>query len=137
MNTPLFEVRHPILIFFDIRIPPNPDLLPPLPGVRANKVCKEAGKWETAVSLIRQMEDDGVAPNLVAYNTVIGACAFFGRPSKPWDSKLGAGVPRQQPAHSGHLTEVQREAIRAGDVALTLLDEMVESGLKPDVITFG
>lgn len=28
------------------------------------------------------MKEDGVPPTQVAYNTAIGACAFFGRPSK-------------------------------------------------------
>lgn len=32
---------------------------------------------------------------------------------------------------------MQEEAIRAGDVALGLLNEMLQAGIEPDVITYG
>lgn len=32
------------------------------------------------------MKADGVPPNTIAYNTAIGACAFFGRPNKAWNN---------------------------------------------------
>lgn len=34
------------------------------------------------MDLLRRMKEDGVPPTQVAFNTAIGACAFFGRPSK-------------------------------------------------------
>lgn len=35
------------------------------------------------------------------------------------------------------MTTMQEEAIRAGDVAMGLLNEMLQAGIEPDVITYG
>lgn len=53
---------------------------------RAEKACKEAGKWREAAEFLQRMRADGVPPNTIAYNTVIGACAFFGKPNKAWNN---------------------------------------------------
>ena len=86
-------------------------------------------------------------PNLVAYNTCIGACAFFGRPGSPSSSPpsplqkppKGGETPRNRREESPRekLTEEQAEMVRAGDAALRLMDEMGEVGISPDVVTYG
>lgn len=52
------------------------------------------------------------------------------------------GDPRRdggsrQSVREGVLTTTQEEAIKAGDVAMGLLNEMLEAGIEPDVITYG
>ena len=37
--------------------------------------CGNAGQWEEAVSLLRQMSDRGVPPGVVNYSVAISACA--------------------------------------------------------------
>ncbi|CAM9424703.1 unnamed protein product [Chrysoparadoxa australica] len=56
------------------------------PATKPNAFCYSsvmtaygrAGKWEQAVDLLEQMRDEGVEPNLVAYNAAIGACSKGG-----------------------------------------------------------
>ena len=59
-----------------------------------------------------------------------------GRPSKPWSQGTTSGSSSKW-AKQRVLTSTQLEAVRIGDVALGLMDEMDEAGVGPDVITYG
>lgn len=37
--------------------------------------CGNAGNWEDAVSLVREMAGNGVPPNFISYSVAISACA--------------------------------------------------------------
>ena len=61
---------------------------------------------------------------------------YIGRPSKPWSHGEMSGSASRW-AKQKTLTSTQMEAVRIGDVALALMDEMDEAGIKADVITYG
>lgn len=44
---------------------------------------ERAGEWREALALAKRMEQaDGVSPNVVTFNSVIGACKTAGRPEE-------------------------------------------------------
>ncbi|CAM9599295.1 unnamed protein product, partial [Hapterophycus canaliculatus] len=104
--------------------------------------CKEAGKWREAAAFLPKMKADGVPPNTIAYNTAIGACAFFGKPKKAWNndretSSFIRPTSAKTVKQGGPLSPVQTEASNAGEFALGLMEEMKRAGVEPDIITYG
>ncbi|CBN76149.1 conserved unknown protein [Ectocarpus siliculosus] len=81
--------------------------------------CSKAGRWGSALSVLREMDRAGVTPETVAFNTVLAA---FEHRAHSGGSSSGGGAAK-------------REAPR-WPMALELLADMERRGVEPDVVTY-
>ncbi|CAM9165858.1 unnamed protein product [Ectocarpus sp. 13 AM-2016] len=81
--------------------------------------CSKAGRWGSALSVLREMDRAGVTPETVAFNTVLAA---FEHRAHSGGSSSGGGAAKREPPR--------------WPMALELLADMERRGVEPDVVTY-
>ncbi|CAN0044183.1 unnamed protein product [Ectocarpus sp. 4 AP-2014] len=81
--------------------------------------CSKAGRWGSALSVLREMDRAGVTPETVAFNTVLAA---FEHRAHSGGSSSGGGAAKREPPR--------------WPKALELLADMERRGVEPDVVTY-
>ena len=84
----------------------------------AISVCVESQKWDLALELLEQMEEQGIQRNVVTYNTVIEALSVAGethRSELVYQSALRTGIYNHWHKNSQHYSTQREKPLNSGD----------------------
>ncbi|KAK7252222.1 hypothetical protein RIF29_36026 [Crotalaria pallida] len=105
----------------------------------ALKALCEMGSFDSALSLIREMEKKGVKPDLITFNTMLDQLYSKGRFKDGekmwnlWNQKGAEGVEPDIRSYNARLVGLALEK-RTGE-AVEFIEEMKKKGVKPDVFS--
>eukprot|EP00123_Amoebidium_parasiticum_P011079 comp20498_c0_seq2/m.26186 comp20498_c0_seq2/g.26186 ORF comp20498_c0_seq2/g.26186 comp20498_c0_seq2/m.26186 type:complete len:1074 (-) comp20498_c0_seq2:166-3387(-) len=105
--------------------------------IPANQPPPPQPHWASAVQLLVEMQERGLAPNTISFNTTIAACMYAGQ----WQVALDVLATMQESGVEADIVTYNsaigacKEA-RQLNVALQLLRRMKTSGISPDYVTY-
>ena len=101
--------------------------------------CARSHRLEEAVAWLGRMERDAVAPNLVAYNSVLHACAKAGAAGRAeeWFERLAAAsIAPDRVSYNCVLDAHARNGTAAAGAAARWLERMRLARVRPDIISY-
>ncbi|KAL2931201.1 hypothetical protein RDABS01_036611 [Bienertia sinuspersici] len=115
-----------------LSIKPNRDSY----NIAANALCK-LGLLDDALSLLDEMEVNGVEPNVVSYNTILGHFykkGMFEEGEKLWERMIKSGVVPDIMSYNFKLVGLINDGKLSE--AMELVIEVESKGIRPDVGTY-
>ncbi|KAL4420028.1 hypothetical protein ABPG77_001278 [Micractinium sp. CCAP 211/92] len=116
-----------------------------LPGLQLNVVhyttlmscLQKAGQWEQSMRVFKEMEGQGIVPDVVAHNAAIAACAKGGEWEKAWAVFLAmkqAGLRPSTVSYNALISACER--CGQADRALEVFASMQRQQVAPNTVTY-
>ena len=99
----------------------------------------EPAQWQTAVGLLREMQEAGIPPTVVSYNAAITTCGRAGELKQALQLTVemrNAGIQRDLITWSALIDACAKAEPAQWETALALLREMQEAGIFPTVVSY-
>jgi pentatricopeptide repeat protein len=103
----------------------------------AISACEKAGKHQSALDLLKEMDTKGIQPNVISYSAAISACEKAGKHQSALDLLREMDTKGIQPdviSYSAAISACEKAGKHQS--ALDLLREMDTKGIQPDVISY-